>query len=638
MRTVWFNAWKYPSDDTVLAGLLGALLDVYRQSDSKLDELSFQVSNHKTRLARTVLHAAAPWAFGKPGDAAAWTGRWDAVDEKRAFNDVFRELFTQAAYQLFHPGQAIRDLSTTAEAALWDDATCRKHTVALFLDDLDRCRPERVMEVLEAINLFLDLPGVCFYLGLDMERLEDLLPEHLGAHKAQFLEKIVQISLDLPEVSRGGVEDYVGALLAETRLRALLRQATDAAEQAEAEADAEQAPRAGHDDIAVIAAALRSRHPRHVKRFLNDLALSLAVLRNTGGIGAADDADKLPAEAVVAWHLLREALAPAKWREVRALTANLVVFLRQWQAARETTADEQGKRKRPEGWYEGLIRLSTEGVLDGHIAVLRGLNLTQLDLLVHTGSPPREPAAAEAAVHDGTDLVWIAIPAGRFRMGADDISENERPIHAVSVPAFEIARDPVTNAQYAAFVEATGHGPPPHWENGAVPEGKAQHPVVHVSWEDAHAYCAWLTERQADGHQVLLLSEAEWEFAARGEDGRDYPWGAEEPSVDRCNFGRNVGDTTPVGSYPAGATPEGVRDLAGNVVEWVQDHWHESYEGAPEDGSPWEASEAGAGRVMRGGAWGVTAQGCRSACRSGNSSPLDRGGALGFRCARLQIP
>ena len=75
MRTVWFNAWKYPSDDTVLAGLLGALLDVYRQSDSKLDELSFQVSNHKTRLARTVLHAAAPWAFGKPGDAAAWTGR-----------------------------------------------------------------------------------------------------------------------------------------------------------------------------------------------------------------------------------------------------------------------------------------------------------------------------------------------------------------------------------------------------------------------------------------------------------------------------------------------------------------------------------------------------------------------------------
>jgi len=162
--------------------------------------------------------------------------------------------------------------------------------------------------------------------------------------------------------------------------------------------------------------------------------------------------------------------------------------------------------------------------------------------------------------------------------------------------------------------------------------------VVHVSWEDAHAYCAWLTERQADGHQVRLLSEAEWEFAARGEDGRDYPWGAEEPSVDRCNFGRNVGDTTPVGSYPAGATPEGVRDLAGNVVEWVQDHWHESYEGAPEDGSPWEASEAGAGRVMRGGAWGVTAQGCRSACRSGNSSPLDRGGALGFRCARLQIP
>lgn len=83
VRTVWFNAWKYPSDDTVLAGLLGALLDVYRQG-AALDQLSFHVSNHKTRLARTVLHAAAPWAFGKPGDAAAWARRTTSCPPARS--------------------------------------------------------------------------------------------------------------------------------------------------------------------------------------------------------------------------------------------------------------------------------------------------------------------------------------------------------------------------------------------------------------------------------------------------------------------------------------------------------------------------------------------------------------------------
>jgi len=627
IRTLWFNAWKYPSDDTVLAGLLGALLDAYHQG-SLLEQLSFQVGNHKQHIAQTVLHAAAPWAFGKPGDTKAWAGDYDRLDERRAFNDVFRELFVQASYQLFRPRAVIRDTANRPPEALWDGEMQQRYALAIFLDDLDRCRPERVLEVLEAINLFLDLPGVCFYLGLDMERLEDLLPEHLGAHKVQFLEKIVQISLDLPEVSRSGVEGYVDELLAATRLRALLRR-DDGAEE--------------YDDIAVIAAVLRSRHPRHVKRFLNDLALSLAVLRNTGCLGNAED--KLPERAVVGWHLLREALEPAKWREVRALTANLGAFLRQWAAAKAETGEE-GKTRRPEGWGESLHQLSSAGDLDRHIAILSALNPTQRDLLVHTGSPPRELAALSGgttASREGSvtgpgalGIVWITIPAGSFQMGSEHGEAREKPVHEVTLEAFEIARDPVINAQYAAFVRSKGVKPPRHWSEGRVPEGKEQHPVVHVSWRDARAFCQWLTSEQGDTKRpVRLPSEAEWEYAARGSEGREYPWGAPEPDPDLCNFGENVGDTTPVGSYPKGATPEGVHDLAGNVWEWVEDAWHGDYNGAPSDGSPWTGGKAGAGRVVRGGSWYVVAWSCRSAFRYRNQ-PDDRIDFLGFRCARAQ--
>jgi len=631
VRTLWFNVWKYPSEDTVLAGLLGVLLDAFRQG-SMLDQLAFHVGNHKEHVAQAVLHAAAPWAFGKPGDSKAWTGQYDRLYEKRAFHDVFRDLFLQASYQLFHRLASVRDLTSRRPEDLWDTQAQSRYAVAIFLDDLDRCRPARVLEVLEAINLFLDLPGVCFYLGLDMERLEDLLPAEFGAHKGRFLEKIIQISLELPEVSQSGVEEYVGGLLAETQLRALLR--ADGAGGA-----------AGHDDIAIIGALLRSRHPRHVKRFLNDLSLTLAVLRNTGLLGVGDD--QLPERAVVGWHLLREALEPARWREVRALTANLGALLRQWSAARAAaSASENENGRGPDGWDDALRGLCREGHLDAHIDILSGLSQTQLDLLVHTGSPPKETASRAGLLggevaglvdaSSGLGMVWIHIEGGTFWMGSDNGEANEKPAHQVTLAAFEIGRDPVTNAQYSAFVRAKGVKPPDHWVDGQIPAGKEHHPVVNVSWHDARAFCDWLgNEQAAPVTRIRLLTEAEWEYAARGSEGRDYPWGSEPPDEKHCNFGGKVGDTTPVGSYPFGATPRGVNDLAGNVWEWIEDAWHISYPGAPTDGSAWLDTDAGAGRVIRGGSWINVARVCRSTYRL-RYVPNNRDNSLGFRCTRVQ--
>lgn len=150
---------------------------------------------------------------------------------------------------------------------------------------------------------------------------------------------------------------------------------------------------------------------------------------------------------------------------------------------------------------------------------------------------------------DGRPMVYV--PAGEFLFGPDR--------EKVYVEAFYIDRFPVTNADYKKFVEATGHEHPAHWRRGTWPEGKADHPVVQVTWHSANAYAQWAGKR--------LPTELEWEKAARGTDGRTWPWGNTfDPR--NCNTGSE--GTTPVGFYsPAGDSPYGAADMAGNVWEWI---------------------------------------------------------------------
>jgi formylglycine-generating enzyme required for sulfatase activity len=197
----------------------------------------------------------------------------------------------------------------------------------------------------------------------------------------------------------------------------------------------------------------------------------------------------------------------------------------------------------------------------------------------------------------------ILIPAGEFLMGSDPhkdryAEDNEQPQQTLYLPGYYLAKAPVTNAQYAAFVQATGHQQPKHWEGGKPPRAKEDHPVVYVSWYDAVAYCNWLAE--VTGKPYRLPSEAEWEKGARGSDGRVYPWG-NRWGKKRCNSEEgSKGDTTPVGAYPEGASPCGLLDMAGNVWEWTRSITKE-YPYDPEDGR--EDLEAAGSRVLRGGAF-----------------------------------
>jgi formylglycine-generating enzyme required for sulfatase activity len=237
----------------------------------------------------------------------------------------------------------------------------------------------------------------------------------------------------------------------------------------------------------------------------------------------------------------------------------------------------------------------------------------------------------------------VAVPAGPFTMGTlkEHIPalmekyggeagwyEDEVEQHEPELPAFEIGKYPATNREYQAFVRGAGYRPPEGWDGDEYPAGKGDHPVVNVSWRDAVAYCRWLSEQTK--RSFRLPTEAEWEKAARGTDGRQYPWGDEfDPS--RCNTseGQSRG-TTPVGQYPTGASPYGALDMAGNVWEWCSSIY-KPYPYDPGDGR--ENPEGEGSRALRGGSWRDGQHGARCAFRAG-APPGRWYDSVGFRCAR----
>jgi formylglycine-generating enzyme required for sulfatase activity len=225
------------------------------------------------------------------------------------------------------------------------------------------------------------------------------------------------------------------------------------------------------------------------------------------------------------------------------------------------------------------------------------------------------------------DILWCAIPAGSFTMGSSAEDEgsfdDERPQHQCEIPyEYRIARYPITVAQYQAFVDAGGYAEQRWWtESGwrwrqdsdrAGPEGFGtpfslpNHPVVGVSWYEAHAFAGWLTAQMRE-HDLIaadevvdLPSEAEWERAARGSGVQRYPWGdAFDP--DRANaWETGIGSTSAVGCFPRGASPDGVEECSGNVWEWTRST-HKKYPYDAADGR--EGPEGDDRRVLRGGSW-----------------------------------
>jgi formylglycine-generating enzyme required for sulfatase activity/predicted Ser/Thr protein kinase len=235
-----------------------------------------------------------------------------------------------------------------------------------------------------------------------------------------------------------------------------------------------------------------------------------------------------------------------------------------------------------------------------------------------------EKGFKEADYDDG--IIMVYIPSGKFTMGSKDNS-TEKPPHSVYLDGYWIGKYKVTAAQYKAFISETGHQALPSYVSKYSP--KDNHPVIGGSWEDATAYCKWLSGKLGVRFNFKLPTEAQWEKAARGIDGREYPWGNNKPDETLANFASKVGKTAPVGSCPIGASPFGLLDMAGNVWEWCRDWFDENYYQSSPDKNP-TGPKSGSSRVVRGGSWGSVAGYLRCANRF-VAGPSYRGYVVGFR-------
>ena len=231
--------------------------------------------------------------------------------------------------------------------------------------------------------------------------------------------------------------------------------------------------------------------------------------------------------------------------------------------------------------------------------------------------------SAVAAVPDG----MVLVPAGKFVMGTnksdrkgDNVPrtyDDARPEHSVTLPAFYIDKTEVTNAAYLKFCQATHYLVPPDWKDDTFPAGEADFPVTRVSWFEAAAYAHWAGKR--------LPTEAEWEKAARGTDGRTYPWGNDWKEQ---NLIWNRSKPDKVGSKPAGASPYGALDMAGNVYEWTSD-WYAPYPDAPIKYPEYDQKL----KVVRGGGFYGYNFGAATYFRSVDY-PRARSQWIGFRCVK----
>ncbi|ULA59876.1 MAG: FGE-sulfatase domain-containing protein [Nitrospira sp.] len=248
-----------------------------------------------------------------------------------------------------------------------------------------------------------------------------------------------------------------------------------------------------------------------------------------------------------------------------------------------------------------------------------------------SASPASHTERHAITINSSTSAPMAFIPAGEFAMGSDRGQNDEQPVHRVSVKAFYLETQEVTVWRYAEFLVSQKTDPPFKW-NEATSGSHQNKPVVGVNWYDARDYCRWVGRR--------LPTEAEWELAARGTEGRMYPWGDTHPTRGHANAGHTKWhgyDTlTNVGQFELGKTPNGVYDLAGNLWEWVAD-WYDAtyYQFSPRDNP--SGPSAGPLRALRGGAWNNDAKSIRSANRAGYA-PDARRNDVGFRCAKDAPP
>jgi formylglycine-generating enzyme required for sulfatase activity len=668
-RTVWFNAWQYERDEgalwrTLLLRVLEAL-----ESDQLSEADAQRIKDWQARLytdVQRVETGSIQIDWPKLGKGAISLGLSliptpstllqlaKLLQDKRSSLEEVLAAFQREQTEIYRRQLTLLEEFRDGFAHLVQEyIQSRNGVLVLFIDDLDRCLPERAVEVLEAIKLFLDVPGCVFFMAVDRDVIEQVVRHQYTAHLNEeqeehppisgqrYLEKIVQLPFNLPPLEEDQMADFI----------------------------AQYEPRLEQPCRDVMAVGLKP-NPRVVKRTLNIFRLLLKLAQRRIEAGTME-----PIHPAL---LAKMVVIQARYRDLyRDLLEypNLIQDL-EW-AAREGVEVKSAIPPLPEETpetatllerylrYKPLLRmLRTEPLfanltrqqinayiyltrttsekpsqvpeadtdrlwkdllsndptrLKAAITNVKSEELTEdyVTALMQVLQPEAETTTPER-ISAGTALAYLGdprdfnemidIPGGEFKQG-----KKGKPTY---VMAYRISRYPVTNTQYAHFLaENPAHrvpyidevwAEPYNWnpQTRMYPPGKANHPVVLVSWKDALAYCKWAG--------VRLPTEEEWARAARGEDGQTYPWG-ETFDLDRANVRESgIGSTTPVGVYPAGASPHGLLDCAGNVWEWTSTRQAENRV------------------IIRGGSWNFQARDARCFSRE-FSHPEHRSNRIGFR-------
>ncbi len=685
VRTVWFNAWLYSHQPALWRALISRVLVGVRGFKTLGEAAQAELRQLEARLygatAPTSGHLSLPDG-ALPGLKNAALPPLMALELlRRQAQRAGQDEIVARLETLIVDVEESEALTRRDQIAALDDfrrqfeIISREHIMnhgrlAVFVDDLDRCLPDNAVEILEAIKLFLEVPGCVFILGVAREVIEEGIRIRYADYQAkldgaQYLEKIIQIPFSLPPIAPEAMGNYVKRVTAE-----------------------------GLPDSrceTVFAVGLEP-NPRRIKRTLNIFLLLWRLAQNREDLRPVIKPVRLAKIVII------QQYHPRLFRLI-AEGPHYLIDLEQRFREQERPDMEAQLESSPSRAREG--ELEGEGISAGPLTEFLGRSLLRALL---TCTAPDEPeanfadigpagvreyiyltrsTAEEASKAEETKLPFepqmVMVPPGPFLMGTpenelDELAElganrdwiqNERPLHEVTLDAYAIGRYPVTNAEFTRFIEDGGYQNRDYWTEAGWQckerEGWKQprywedegwndpsQPVVGVSWYEAVTYCNWLAAKT--GKPYRLPTEAEWEKAARGGllpakegQGREncrYPWG-HTWKEDCCN-NRESGfsRTTPVGQYPTGDSPYGAGDMVGQVWEWCSSKYG-GYEDRPQFGYPYrpdddrEELEGSDTRILRGGSWydSNPAVTCRCSFRFGYS-PGDRFNFWGFRCTR----
>lgn len=522
--------------------------------------------------------------------------------------------------------------------------------LVIFVDDLDRCLPEKAIEVLEAIKLFVDASGCVFVLGLDQDviargiemKYKELGEKKDGEGKGRFtiegiryLEKIIQLPFQIPPVEQTDLGEFVDGLTTDWP----------------------------HTECPKVFAAGLGENPRQIKRTVNVFLMlwNLAEKRKEkleGRIKPIRLAKVVAIQAIYPelYDLLKETprylreLEEYYRREPQEMDKRIAGGVPRIDFISDDEDQEAPpKNELPPALASFVSRAAIRHILTLHPPEISEANFSSLkpdELRLYFTLTRRAEAPKVETVDtllQSLEPQMVRIPSGKFLMGSTpeqaeqaikdgaDKSwvEWEQPQHELELAEYSIGKYPITNREYQAFIKDAGHKPPQGWDRGQYPADKGDHPIVNVSWDDAMAYSNWLTRRT--GKSYRLPTEAEWEKAARSTDGRIWPWG-NKFELNRANTKEeNIGTTSPVGQFfPQGDSVYGCSDMIGNVWEWCSNKWE--FDSSHEISKSSHVSSKENNYIVRGGSYYRPSWDARCATRRANRSSLT-GEAKGFRVA-----